>query len=324
MAVLDSLHCYPTGDPEYPVVYTNAKGTMHLLHRTRVRHFVDMPDSDTKMRGYGKCALSRSIAVANRQLLMGRYIEQALDDNPPPGFALLSGLSRQKFNEAFQAYRTEQSGDMRPEWGRIAWLVGLQPEHPVSLEFVPFSKPPEAFDRVTYTETDVNELALAIGVDKQELWELGSGDLGSGAQSEVLHAKSQGKMIGALYSMLERAFNDVLPDTCEFAFKVQDPYEVQERAQTASLWAGVVQVLGDKLTPDEARLLLANQIEAVKDAISDASGESARLNDIDPKGEPPPPEITADDASPMQDEAPPASAAPETTADDSTPLPTAL
>jgi uncharacterized protein (DUF2267 family) len=137
-------------------------------------------------------------------------------------------------------------------------------------------------------------------------------------------AKSQGKMIGALYSMLERAFNDVLPDTCEFAFKVQDPYEVQERAQTASLWAGVVQVLGDKLTPDEARLLLANQIEAVKDAISDASGESARLNDIDPKGEPPPPEITADDASPMQDEAPPASAAPETTADDSTPLPTAL
>lgn len=316
LAALDSLRCFPTGDPQYPVVYTNRKGTMHLMHRTRVLHFVDMPDADMNNPGYGLSALSRSIAIANRQILMGRYIEQALDDNPSPGFALLSGLSRQKFNEAFQAYRTEQGGDMRPEWGRIAWLVGLQPENPVTLEFVPFSKPPEAFDRAVYTELDVNELALAIGVDKQELWELGSGDLGSGAQSEVLHAKSQGKMFGAFLTMLERAFNDVLPDTCEFTFKVQDPYEVQERAQTASLWAGVVQVLGDRLTPDEVRLLLANQIEAVKDAISDASGEIARLNDADPKGEPQPPEVTAVDNTPLQDDATPPGAAQDVTADD--------
>lgn len=323
LAVLDSLHCYPTGDPEYPVVYTNAKGTMHLLHRTRMLHFVDMPDSNLNTRGYGKSALSRAIAIAARQIMMGRYIEQSLDENPPPGFALLSGITRQKFNEAFQAYRTEQSGDMRPEWGRIAWLVGLQPENPVSLEFVPFSKPPELFDRVTYTETDINELALAIGVDKQELWELGSGDMGSGAQSEVLHAKSQGRMIGAIYAMLERAFNDVLPDTCEFAFKVQDPYEVQERAQTAQMWAGVVQMLGDKLTPDEARFVLANQVEAIKDAISDASGEIARLNDIDPKGEPQPPEITASDNTPLQDAVTPLGAGPDTVAGDNTPLPDA-
>lgn len=314
LANLDSLRCLPTGDPEYPVVYYNRVGAMHLLHRTRVIHLVDMPDSDERNPGYGLSALSRSIAVVERQMLMAQFIRERLDDKPLPGLNIISGVTKNQLSEAFNSYRREQSGDGTQIFGRAMWLNNLQPDTPVSVESVQFASPPEGFDYATYTEIDVNELALAIGVDKQELWELGSGDLGSGAQSEVLHAKSQGKTFGAFLIELERRLNDVLPEACEFAFKVQDPYEAAERAQSAQVWASVVAALGDNLTPDEARLLLANQIEAVKDAITDADGELIRLNDADPKADAQAPQIVATDATPVET-APAAAPVNETTQD---------
>ena len=298
LANLDSLRCLPTGDPEYPVAYYNRVGTMHLLHRTRVLHMVDMPDGDERNPGYGLSALSRAIAIVQRQMLMGQYIQQRLDDKPLPGINIISGVTKAQLSEAFNSYRREQSADGSPIFGRAMWLNNLQPDQPVQIESVQFASPPDGFDYAQYTEIDVNALALAIGVDKQELWELGGSSLGSGAQSEILHAKSQGKLFGAFLIELERRLNDVLPEACEFAFKVQDPYEAAERAASAQVWAGVVAALGDKLTAEEARLLLANQIEAVKDAITDADGALIRLNDADPKADPQAPEIVATDTTP--------------------------
>ncbi len=314
LANLDSLRCMPTGDPEYPVVYYNRQGAMHLLHRARVIHLVDMPDSDERNPGYGLSALSRAIAIAERQALMAQYVRQRLDDKPLPGLNIISGVTKNQLDDAFRNYRRTQDTDGEQVFGRAMWMNNLQPDQPVQVESVQFSSAPDNFDYATYTEIDVNELALAIGVDKQELWELGGGDLGSGAQSKVLHAKSQGKMFGAFLVELERRLNDVLPEACEFTFKVQDPYEAVERAQSAQVWAGVIAALGDKLTPDEARLLLANQIEAVKDAITDADGALIRLNDADPKADPQAPQIVAGDATPV-DAAPAAAPVSETTAD---------
>lgn len=314
LANLDSLRCLPTGDPEYPVIYYNRQGAMHVMHHTRVMHMVDMPDADERNPGYGLSALSRSIAVVQRQLLMGRYIQQRLDDVPPPGLLVLSGITEKQWNEVQARHIRQQSADAQQPFGRTIAINSLQPEMAVKVESVPFAAPPDGFDYPTYVEIDVNELALAIGVDKQELWELGSGDLGSGAQSEVLHAKSQGKMFGSFLIELERRLNDVLPESCEFAFKVQDPYEATEKANAAQVWAGVVASLGARITDDEARLLLANQIEAVKDAITDADGELVRLNDADPKADPQAPEIVAPDASPVN--AAPAAAPVDQTAQD--------
>ena len=76
LANLDSLRCMPTGDPEYPAVYYNRQGAMHLLHRARVIHLVDMPDSDERNPGYGLSTLSRAIALAMLflgGLALGRY-----------------------------------------------------------------------------------------------------------------------------------------------------------------------------------------------------------------------------------------------------------
>ncbi len=286
LAYLDALHCWPTGDPEYPVIYVSRKGQKHILHKTRVLRFVDMPDSDEDQPGgIGLCALSRSMMILERQILMGRYIEQRLDDKPPPGIMLARNMTEQQRNQAAAAYHNDQQRDARPIWGRTLWFYGLQVEHPIELTPVEFSKPPEGFDYRVYTvDIDVPMLALAIGIDPQDIWPLtGSTTAGTATQSSILHAKGRGKTFSDILSMLERDLNDVLPKRYEFQFKFSDGDQDKERADFAATWTSTVNQMDKYLTPDEARRLLANQIEPVKDVITDEDGTVLRLGDADPK-----------------------------------------
>jgi len=283
IAHLDSIRCYPTGDPEFPVVYYDRDGKIHLMHNQRVVHIVDMPDGDEGRPGYGLCALSRGIAIATQELYLNRYIQSMLDDRPQPGYVFWRGLSEQQRKTRFEAWRTQQDSD-DPIWGRIIHFESLDPANPVGAETLSFSQSPEKFDYKIYTEMHVNAWALALGVDVQELWQLTGGNIGSGQQSEVLHAKSQGKTFGDLLTKLERELNTkVLPDTLEFTFKRHDPYEAQERAQTAQLWSGFTSGVKEESTPEERRRILANMVETFKDAVSDEKGEIIRLPDQDVK-----------------------------------------
>ena len=300
LAHLDAFACLPTGDPEYPVIYTNTNGKQHILHHTRVVQFVDMPDGDQTNPGYGMCALRRSVAVIQRQILMGRYIVTSLDDKPPPGMLLVGGMAKAQWDAAWTNYRREQSTDERPAWGKVIPIFGADAALTPTITSVSFSTPPEKFDYKVYVELDVHEFALAIGVDVQELWELTSGNLGSAGQSQIQHVKSQGKTLGEMLGQFERAMNNhVLPDSLEFEFKVRDPYEAQERAQNAQVWAGFLSSAGSALTNDEKRQILANMVEAVADAIIDADGNLIRLPDADAVAPGQELQVTAEDGTPL-------------------------
>lgn len=297
LAHLDSLRCLPTGDPEYPVVYYSRKGKLHLMHRTRVIQLVDMPDGDESQPGYGLCALSRAISIVVAQIHMGRYITQQLDDKPKPGFVVASNITRPIMQQAFNDYKKEQQSDEMPAWGKTIWFFATDPTAPAKLEQVSFAQAPNDWSYKEYTDLHVNAWALALGVDVQELWQLSGGNIGSAQQSQILHAKSQGKTYGDILTGLERVLNDVLPETLEFAFKRHDPYEAQERAQTAQLWAGFTASVGENMTPDEKRRLLANMVEAAADAITDEHGEVVRLDDV--SDEPDPREQMVNDTTPQ-------------------------
>lgn len=318
LAHLDSYMCMSTGDPVYPVLYTDRKGKQHLMHHTRVLHFVDMPDGDQNNPGYGLCALSRAIAVVERQILMNRYVVTSLDDKPPPGMYLVGGLTKSQWNARWQEYRQEQATDERPTWGKAITFHGVDADHAPTITPVTFSNPPEKFDYKVYVELDVHEFALAIGVDIQDLWELTSGNLGSQGQSEVQHAKSRGNTLGEMLSEWELGMNNyVLPPSLEYEHKVRDPYEANERATNAQTWAGFVSSAGESLTPNEKRQILANQVEAVADAILDEDGKLIRLPDADPVAPNQQQDITTDDATPNSD--PPADGQPEASVQDATP-----
>ncbi|MHC4648008.1 MAG: hypothetical protein ACYTBJ_21320, partial [Planctomycetota bacterium] len=56
-----------------------------------------------------------------------------------------------------------------------------------------------------------------------------------------------------------------------------------ERAQTAQAWANTLVTLESVLSPDEKRIVAANNIDAVKDAITDDNGSILRWDDVDPQ-----------------------------------------
>ncbi len=273
LAALDALQCQPTGDPEFPVIYTNNNGQMRLMHYSRVLHMVDSPTSDARNPGYGLCALSRAASVVAREIYMGRYVETKLDDKPAPGYTIFNNINKAEYDALLAKYRIEQGNDERPEWGSHINVFGMAPDRPVDVRTVTMSQAPEAWSFVDFTQLDVNAWALALGVDVQELWQLSGGNLGSGSQSEILHAKSQGKTQALIYQTLSRLINYLLPDSAEFSWELHDPFQAQSDANIAQLWAGFVSSVSMTLSKEEQRRFLANKVEAYADVVTDEKGE---------------------------------------------------
>jgi len=273
LAALDSSRCYLTGNPEFPVIYYSQwTGKLHRLHTTRVIRLVDMPDYEERLYGYGMCALYRAAAIADRQIKMGQYISSLLDDRPKPGIMQVSGTTRDKIDPVLSQYAQRRYNDAQDVWGQTLWVYSLDPEHPLKIEPLSFASTPDKFDFTAYTNLDVNALALALGVDKQELWELGGGALGSGAQSAILAAKARGKALGDLFTQLERSINlYVLPESLEFRFDYQDDEADTARAQIDAQHMTIAQQMSampNVFTPEQIRAYLIANSRSMREALS--------------------------------------------------------
>jgi hypothetical protein len=277
IAHLDPLRTYPTGDPRYPAVYYDRYGGLHVMHHSRVIRMVDMVDGDETHPGYGDSALSRAASIAIQEVWIQRYITSRLDDLPPPGVTIFGGIVQQQWDAKIMQYQARQNTDAKPIFGdRMNYFVPDMQYMP-KIENYDFQSSPEKFDYRVYTDINVDRLALVLGVDRQELMQLsGGGAIGSQGQSNVLAQKARGKTIGFLLQQLERKLNDLLPDEYTFEFKYRDSQEVLEDAQKAQIYATVAATLKGILSPDEIRKFVANEVEAISDAIQD----SKRANDV--------------------------------------------
>lgn len=283
LAHLDSLRCFATGNLEHPIIYfSQITGKLHKLHYTRVARMVDMPDPDERMYGTGLSALSRYIAIAQQEILMNRYLEQRLDDKPPPGIMTVANLTDTQMQAAVNRFLREQTADQKPIWGQTLMLYGIDPSVPITVTPTAFAQAPEKFDYKIYTELHINALALALGVDKQELWELGGGSLGSGQQSQVLAMKARGKGYGDFLAMLERFINiHILPDGLEFAFKYKDEQEEQSRADNDAKYVAIAQQMQSMgiFSAVEIRSLLVDKSETFQQILTNQQGQVQASDD---------------------------------------------
>jgi hypothetical protein len=275
---LDAGRCYVTGNPIYPILYYSLwDGRLHRMHASRVYQLADDPIADERYFGIGTSALERSIAICNREIRMAEYIDAQLDDKPQPGMLALTGMTSKQWENLLQKYMgDQQKGDNIPAFGRTIVLTSLDPNAPVKAESIPFSQTPELFDFAKYTDVDIDSFALAIGVDRQELWQLSGGKaIGTASQSETLNLKSRGKLYGDLITSLERFVNwALLPDDCEFKIEEQD---TQEDARQAALDLQIVQV-GQALIDmgfetEVVAQLLTQQSKTFRDAFENDLGQ---------------------------------------------------
>jgi hypothetical protein len=165
-------------------------------------------------------------------------------------------------------------------------------DNPPGIEHFTFATAPDSFDFEKFTVIDVRMIALGIGLDIQDIWELSGAGIGTGTQSQIMAQKSRGKAYGRILKSLERMINRALPEEVEFAFQYKDPQEDLEEAEKAGAWVATINSAGDGgiLNEEEKRVAAANQIPAVRDVITDEAGQIKRLPDDDPK----PPAIQED------------------------------
>jgi hypothetical protein len=317
--VLDSLSCVATPVNEYPVVYWNEEdGSMHRMHTSRVWRWADL--STPYRRGYGNgfCALSRYAQEAFVDVFLNRHDYEMLSDLPPSGILALSGITEKQWTNIKRSYEADRQAVGASIWHKTLVLNSLDPEKPVDAKTIPFSTVPEGFSQKEFIDLHVNKLALALGVDPQDIWPLTGQGLGTGTQSIILAQKGQGKMFGYILQMLTRFVNwTVLPPYLEFQFKHQDADGDKQKAEQASLWAGIATSLKSSgLIDDETALqLLANNVAEFGDVLMDSDGQ-IRLPSSDPK-EGSDDVLIADDETPIDPNVTPPTA--ETTADNQTP-----
>ena len=280
LTVLDPMHIWPTGDPIYPAFYEN-EGELHLLHYDRVVQFVDAPDSDENFPGWGLSALSRAISFIHQMMLMNRYVNEQLDDKPSSGIIVANNLQEETFRAAIAKMKRGLDADEPDVLGRTIVVFADWVENKASLEMLAMATPPEKFDYEKYLNINVDAVALAMGIDRQELWQLTGTGMGTGAQSDVLHAKSQGRTYSDILAMFTRSFNSLMPEALEFEYKYRDADEDAAQAQTRQTNFTAVMGASSVLSTDEQRRLLALLDSSAQDVLTDPDGEMISLDDAD-------------------------------------------
>lgn len=314
LAHMDALSCHATKVAQFPLLYWNEENnSRHVMHATRAYRMTDMVSPKRLAYGTGFCALSRYISEASVDILLGRHDNEMLNDLPPTGLLAVSGMTEGQWKDASALYEADRKADGESVFRGTMVIHAIDPSNAIDIKSIPFSALPENFDTKTFVDMHVNKLALALGVDPQDIWPLSGQALGSGTQSKVLDSKARGKMFGRVLQMITRFINRaVLPDDLEFAFKFKDTEADLTLATTAKMWTDIANS-ATFLSDEEKRRLAADNVEAFAEVLLDDAGEMIELPDDDPKPQEQAEVIAPDDIpnSPATDE-------PQTTQTDDT------
>lgn len=280
---LDPLYAELTGNIEYPVIYRSMKGGYHRMHRTRVWRIVDNPQIDRDFFGRGLSALSRYFSIAWMQILMSRYNVEKLSDLPPAGIAFLNNI-KGNFDDVLAQYEAQRRRDGQGVWRNVMRFDNYDPNTKASIDFISFAQLPDQFNYDMYMKHHINMVALALGVDPQDVAPLSGQALGTGAQSFVLDSKAQRKTPGLLLAEIETFINtSVLPAYLEFKFTPHDTEGEKAEAETAQLWVNVVN--SAPLTDEQRMALLANKVGAIADVVTDKQGNIIWIDTDTPDAE---------------------------------------
>lgn len=289
LAHLDAQYIVPTGDISYPVIFNNPKdGKPHKIHATRVIRLVDMPSPNENLNGIGFCAVSRVIATTQVLLKLIRYKNEKLSDMPEAGLLVLNNIMPKAWEDVQARHQKDRRKLGQEIWSNIMTLFSIDPAQPATANFVSFATLPDGFNEAEATDTYLNIVALAFGVDKREFWPESKVGLGGNREAEVMNEKAKGKGKGDFIASIERAINwKVLPSSVNFRFDFRDDAEDKLKADINKVKTETVMSMWDSeayragLVPPvsalELRQMLADNIPDYfkQDFLEfDVSGES--------------------------------------------------
>lgn len=298
---LPPSRCELTGDPEIPVTYRDKQGRVHELRWWQVGIFSDMPDVDEDLGGAGVCAAERAYDPIRKLQAMERYVIDKVTGRRPLALYFTSGIGQQQLKDGISTAKNERvRQDM--EDGKIAAkamgfmgaviIPTLTPDAP-AIATIPLAELPDGFNRKEEFDIAILSYANALGIDVQDLQPLTGQALGTGAQSQVLAEKEDGKGLSLWYRTFAEWLNSyVTPKSTTFSWYDRDLRDERAKADiakvradtgdvlikagvvTAPQWTNVLVDFGD--LPDEFLVADATQTEDVADDEKPETQEDAQ------------------------------------------------
>jgi len=233
IAHLDSNRCTRTGNPTTPVVYRDRKGRPHKMPWYSIIALSEFPSSVETMNGVGFCAVSRVLKHAQILRNLAIYKDEKVAGRFYRAIHFVGGVSRKEIED--MQNRGEEEADNRGQTRFIMpqIIASLDPEKAVSVATIDLASLPDNFELDEELRWYINGLAMGFGVDYQEFAPLPGGNIGSSAQSEILHRKSRGKGAAVFMQTLENVFlyQGVIPKGTKFLFVEKDMFEEAEKQE---------------------------------------------------------------------------------------------
>lgn len=293
---LDSTRCTRTGDPFYPVLYTDRKSKLHKMPWWSIIPFSELPSPDETMNDVGVCAVSRVLRAAQILKNLATYKNEKVSGRYYKAIHFVGGVSKGDIKDIMERGQEDADnvGLLRYVMPQI--VASLDPEKPVSTATIDLAGLPDNFDLDTELRWFITQLALGFGEDYQTFAPLPGGNLGTSTQSEVLHRKSRGKGPALFIQTIENAlkWQGVIPRNIEFKFVVSDPSADKDEAEVALARARArqLQIQDGEITTDAARKLASlqgNLPEEILEMIPEgynvspdlSSGSTPKDNDVE-------------------------------------------
>lgn len=265
---LDSLRCYPTGVPEFPVIYEDTNGRMHRMPWYSVVQLLEMPSPVTPTYAgifyrLQYSAVSRVLRAAKIMSSITTYTDEKINGRFMRALHLISGVDENHVRDAMRIAETNADQQGLTRYMMPAIVGAVDPSAAIGHTVVELASLPDQFNSKEEREGYILALALGLLTDYGEFAPLPGGGLGTASQSETMNQKSRGKGSGLFQKLILRLMNQhgVLPSNVEFEWDEQD---LEADAKNEEIKASRAATRAARLTSGEIDLTIMRQ-EALED-----------------------------------------------------------
>ena len=257
---LDSLLCRRTGVPDWPVIYTDRKGVDHKLRPWQIVATADFPSPIETANGVGVCAVSRVLRQAQFMRDISIRDRERSSGADPKTLHIITGVPKTDVENAIKQHREVQLDQGYVRYSKPVIFSNIDPSKPASVASLDLAPRPDQWDLNIVQTWYITLLAMALGVDYQDLAPLPSRGIGGSMQSMILHEKAKGKGPELFMKTIEHAFNfhGIMPRNVEFSYNEKDPAAEVQNAELLRTQAEAHKMYNEAgiLSPQASRNML--------------------------------------------------------------------
>ena len=274
---LDSVRCWRTDDPEIPVIYQDLGGRYHSMMWYQVAHLLELPSTYERLSAIQYSAITRVLRACQIWKSIATYTEEKVSGRHTKAIHIVGGTAPGPLKAAIEGQRAAADAQGLTRYIQPVVLTTATVEAEPKLVTVELATLPDGWDPEKQLKEYLTILSMGLFTDYQELAPLPGGNLGTGAQSEMLHLKSRGKGPQIYRKLIEQLVNHegILPVGCEFEWDDVDYEEDAASAQLLSTYSEAIERMVDAGVIDEQG---GRQMLMAKDLLSPE--EFARMDGL--------------------------------------------